>query len=95
MEGAPGAVRSWSVPSLLAKYAGQPFIAKIDIEGAERDLFSGDCSWIDTFPVIIVELHDWLFPKARTAQPFLKAIAARNRDILLKENNVFSIRNDG
>lgn len=71
-----------------------PFIAKIDIEGAESDVFSGDTSWIDKFPVLIVELHDWLYPKQRMAQSFLKAVAPLDRDFVLHGEHVVSIRND-
>jgi FkbM family methyltransferase len=71
-----------------------PFIAKIDIEGAERDLFEGPTAWVDRFPLLIIELHDWLLPKQRTAQPFLKCVAQRNRDFVYVGENVFSIRND-
>ena len=71
-----------------------PFIAKIDIEGAERDLFQEPTAWVDRFPLLIIELHDWLLPKQRTAQPFLKCMAERNRDFVHIGENVFSIRND-
>jgi FkbM family methyltransferase len=71
-----------------------PFIAKIDIEGAERDLFEEPTAWVDRFPLLIIELHDWLLPKQRTAQPFLKCVAQRNRDFVYVGENVFSIRND-
>jgi FkbM family methyltransferase len=71
-----------------------PFIAKIDIEGAELDLFAGPTAWVDDFPVVIIELHDWLLPKQRTAEPFLKCVAGRNRDFVHISENVFSIRND-
>ena len=71
-----------------------PFIAKIDIEGAEQDLFQEPTAWIDRFPLLIIELHDWLLPKQRTAQPFLKCMAQRNRDFVHIGENVFSIRND-
>jgi len=71
-----------------------PFIAKIDIEGAEHDLFQETTAWVDRFPLLIVELHDWLLPKQRTAQPFLRCVADRNRDFVYAGENVFSIRND-
>ena len=70
-----------------------PFLAKIDIEGAEADLFSRDTDWIDQFPLIIVELHDWLLPKQGTSRNFLRCIAARNRDFVYLGENIFSIRN--
>jgi hypothetical protein len=71
-----------------------PFIAKIDIEGAERDLFQEPTAWVDHFPLLIVELHDWLLPKQRTSEPFLKCVSQRDRDFVHIGENVFSIRND-
>lgn len=70
-----------------------PFLIKIDIEGAEADLFSGECAWIDRFPLIIIELHDWMLPGKRTAQPFLKQIAKRDRDFVHIGDNVYSLSN--
>lgn len=51
-----------------------PFTIKIDIEGAEGDLLSGNTEWVARTPLIIVELHDWLLPNAKTSQPFLQCI---------------------
>ena len=39
-----------------------PFIVKIDIEGAEDDLFSDNIEWLKRTPLVMIELHDWLFP---------------------------------
>jgi hypothetical protein len=33
-------------------------ILKVDIEGAEKEVFSGAASWIDRVDGIIIELHD-------------------------------------
>jgi FkbM family methyltransferase len=93
----PGAprVQAVTVAELLRLPAGPttPFIAKIDIEGFEADLFTGDTGWIDAFPVLIIELHDWLFPGKATSQSFLKAIAGKDRDFVILGENVFSLRN--
>jgi FkbM family methyltransferase len=68
-----------------------PFIAKIDIEGAEEELFSADTGWIDDFPLLVVELHDWLLPKSASSRNFLRCMAARERDFVSRGENVFSI----
>ena len=68
-------------------------IVKIDIEGFESDLFQTNLDWIDDCPLIIIELHDWLFPAAQTSANFLKAISGRNRDFVYRGENVFSLRN--
>lgn len=70
-----------------------PFIVKIDIEGGEDDLFAQNTDWIDRFPLIIIELHDWLLPGERTSANFLRAVSQRNRDFVHIGENIFSIRN--
>ena len=57
-------------------------MAKIDIEGAEQDLFSDNIEWITLTPLLIVELHDWLLPKGRTSRPFLECISKLDRDFV-------------
>lgn len=71
-----------------------PFIIKLDIEGFEKDLFSKNVNWVDRFPIIIIETHDWMLPKTANSQPFLKVISNRNRDFIHRGENIFSISND-
>lgn len=75
------------------KISGNPFIFKIDIEGAEEDLFSRSSKIFDEFPLIIIELHDWLFPKKGKSQNFLKWHLSKNRDFVYIGENIFSISN--
>jgi FkbM family methyltransferase len=70
-----------------------PFIVKIDIEGGEDRLFQGDTGWIDAFPLMIIELHDWLLPESGLSASFLQAIAPLRRDFVYFSENIFSIRN--
>ncbi len=37
-------------------------ILKIDIEGAEREVFHDPSKWINSVGMLIIELHDWLKP---------------------------------
>lgn len=71
-----------------------PFIAKIDIEGGEAELFARDTEWVDRFPLLVIELHDWLLPRGRTSRSFLRCIAALDRDFVAIGENVFSIANE-
>jgi FkbM family methyltransferase len=71
-----------------------PFIVKVDIEGAEADLFASNTEWVARTPVLIVELHDWMFPKAGTALPFLQCVSKLNRDFLHMGEDVWSIAHD-
>ena len=70
-----------------------PFTAKIDIEGAEADLFAANTDWVQSFDLLIIELHDWMLPGQGTSRNFLKCIANLDRDFLHIGENIFSIRN--
>jgi FkbM family methyltransferase len=72
----------------------QPYLAKIDIEGGEAELFSRDTGWAERFALLIVELHDWLLPRAGSARNFLRWAAERDRDFVYVGENVFSIANE-
>lgn len=71
----------------------EPFYVKIDIEGGEAHLFDKNTEWVQEFPIMSVELHDWLIPQGGTAKSFLHCIAALDRDFVIRGENVFSIRN--
>lgn len=71
----------------------EPYIAKIDIEGGEEALFSCDTEWVDRFPLLIIELHDWLLPRSGSSRNFLSCVARRDRDFVYLGENVFPIRN--
>jgi FkbM family methyltransferase len=91
-----GSVETVTVDELLAGEGSDvfPLIVKIDIEGGEADVFDGDTGWVDRTPIIIVELHDWMFPRSGVARPFLRCVSARDRDFVQSGENVISIAND-
>jgi FkbM family methyltransferase len=66
-----------------------PMIFKIDIEGGEQSLFSKNTEWMKRFPLIIIELHDWMLPFSGSAKFFLKAVANYEFDFLHKGENIF------
>lgn len=68
-----------------------PFVLKVDIEGAEGDLFSRNTDAISDFPLVSVELHDWLMPTAGTSESFLRWHLAEHRDLVQRGENVFSM----
>jgi len=71
-----------------------PFICKIDIEGAEKDLFGANYDWMTQFAVIIIELHDWMLPGEGNSRNFLKALSEHNFDMVFKGENAFCFNND-
>lgn len=92
-------VSGYSVPAITIEQAmsnalkGTPFILKIDIEGAEEDLFSRHSEMFDQFPVVIIELHDWMLPNQATSNNFLGWHASHKRDFVYIGENIFSISN--
>lgn len=70
-----------------------PLLIKIDIEGFEENLFSCNTEWFDRFPLLIIELHDWMLPGKSTSRPFLSEMGKRNRDFIIHGENVFSFSN--
>jgi FkbM family methyltransferase len=85
-----------SVPELLEEADAQqlfPLICKIDIEGGEAALFANNTAWVDRFALIIIELHDWLFPGEGNSRNFLKTIAAHDFDFMYRGENAFCFNN--
>ena len=68
-----------------------PFLLKIDVEGAEKQLFATPAAVFDQFPVIIIEPHDWMFPGERTSIGFFQFHAEAGREFAMKHENVASI----
>lgn len=88
-------VKCRSVQSLIDEHADlTPFLIKIDIEGFESQLFAGDNSWVDNFKVIVIEIHDWMLPGQAISSNLMQALGGRDRDLVFRGENLFSIRND-
>jgi FkbM family methyltransferase len=62
---------------------GSLFIAKIDIEGFESDLFAENTEWVASVPVLLFEPHDWLFPGHRTSRNLLKVLSGIDHEMLI------------
>lgn len=92
---AVGTAPAVSVPTLLSRTQATPFLAKIDIEGAEAELFSANTDWVDLFPAIAIELHDWMLPGQASSAPFLRCVGEKGRDFINPSQTdiVFSLRN--
>jgi FkbM family methyltransferase len=93
----PGSAPSTLVPSIsprsiLAHPAATgktPLIFKVDIEGGEADLFSGDTGWMNEFALIIIELHDYLMPFSGSSRSFQKALGQHEFDFVHRGENFF------
>ena len=70
------------------------FIVKIDIEGAEIDMFAGDTGWVARTPLIVFEDHDWRFCWSGSAHAILSVLTRQKRDYLKNGENTFSFSHD-
>ena len=85
-----------SVPELLEEAEAMqlfPLLCKIDIEGGEAALFAKNTAWVDRFALIIIELHDWLFPGDGNSRNFLRTIASHDFDFTYRGENAFCFNN--
>jgi FkbM family methyltransferase len=70
---------------------GVAFIAKIDIEGFEDDLFSENLSWLDDVCMVIVEPHDCLHPTKATSRSLQSAFGERSFGLFLHGENIIYV----
>ena len=56
------AVDTITIPEIVELAGGWIDILKIDIEGAEKEIFRADCQWLDQVGILIIELHDGTMP---------------------------------
>lgn len=74
---------------------GELFIAKVDIEGFEDDLFAEATDWIDQAAMLYIEPHDHIFPDRGSSASFQRAMGTRDFDVLIKGENLIYIRREG
>jgi FkbM family methyltransferase len=71
---------------------GVPFIAKIDIEGFELDLFLDNLEWLNSVFVVMIEPHDWMLPGKKTSRSFQIAMAKHEFELFISGENLVYIR---
>lgn len=81
-------VRAITIDDIIREYGLTNIdLLKVDIEGAEKELFSASDSWLPHVDAICIELHDWFKPGcARTffaAVPDFSAEAWRGENVLV------------
>jgi len=70
---------------------GRLLIAKLDIEGAEREACKVSIDLLRKTPCIAVEPHDWLFPGGGCMSAVLTAVADGGFDVLVSGENIFFV----
>jgi FkbM family methyltransferase len=79
-EMAPGVINTVTIMDIMEQFnIEQVDLLKLDIETAERELFSSDYeTWLPRVKAIVIELHDFI--SSGTAKPFFLAINKTFRD---------------
>lgn len=93
-QGSDFSLQGITIKELMDKY-NMPVIdiLKIDIEGAEYNLFANDPAvWLDKTRCLIIELHDLLRPG--TSQLFFKEMAKYKWNTFIKGENIVSFKVD-
>ncbi len=87
-----GRVQAIAITDLIGQHQdATPFILKVDIEGFEAELFSGSTDWVDDFPVIMIEIHDWMLPGKALSQNVFKVLSQGPRDVVISGENLLAI----
>ncbi len=88
-------VNGVTIDDILARWSeGAPVdLLKIDIEGAEKELFSVPCdSWLGRTRLMVIELHDWMIPGC---EPALERATRGYRFLtMVKGEDTILVRND-
>jgi len=86
-------VRAFTINEICALAAVEsPLIVKIDIEGAQVNLFKSNTSWVCNTHLVMLELDDWLLPWQGTSRPFFACISQYPFDYLISGETIFCFR---
>jgi FkbM family methyltransferase len=69
-------------------------VLKIDVEGAEKEIFKNESEFLAKVPLIIMEPHDWMLPFEGSSRNFYFEICKLDFDILMHGENIFCFNNE-
>lgn len=82
----------YSIETLVEQYQLKKYMVKMDIEGAEYEIFKlGDLKWLDNCHLFVIETHEWILPETHMDE--LIETTLKNRGFSkteLGENKIFS-----
>jgi FkbM family methyltransferase len=85
----PNVLRAYTILEVLKlEKLNRLFLVKMDIEGAESQVFLDPAQWLALTAVMIIELHDWLMPGQGTSRNFFKRLAENSFDVVLQGENL-------
>lgn len=87
----PDTCQAISINDLLAEEKKKEIdIAKIDIEGSEKELFNKNTQWLSKTNLIVIEFHDRMKPGS--SKPFWEAVQGMNFRKYRKRKNIILVR---
>lgn len=89
-------IRAYSIPEICKMTnSASPFIAKIDIEGAQQILFRDNIDWVSGTHLLMLELDDWQMPWVGTSRSFFAVVSRIPFDYLIRGESIFCFRDFG
>lgn len=87
-------LRAYTIEEVIHQNdANRLFLVKIDIEGAESQVFQESAKWLGEATVLIIELHDWLLPGQGTSRNFFKRLSENSFDVIIRGENLLLFQN--
>jgi hypothetical protein len=81
------------MPQAFAKVPkGVPFIAKVDIEGFESELFATNVDWLNDVYMVVIEPHDYQFAGMKTSRSFQSAMANHDFELFISGDSLIYMR---
>lgn len=89
--GIPGDIDTITIPDIISPEQNKKILLKIDIEGAEKELFeSGFDSWLGDIDILAIELHDWF--RAGCSTTFYKATSQYQFNQFIQSENIVLVK---
>lgn len=86
-------LRGYTVDEILAMDPqNRAVLVKVDIEGAEADLFREPADWFESTFMVVIELHDWLMPGQGTSRNFFRRLGETSFEVVLSGENLLLFR---
>lgn len=91
--GRTGLLRAFTIDEIAHQDPnGRLLLTKIDIEGAESEVFRQPAAWMSEVAVIVTEIHDWLLPGQGTSNNLFRRIGEQGFDVVLQGENLLLFR---
>lgn len=92
----PDAMRACTIDELCELGGGGGvLVVKIDIEGAQAQLFQRNTRWVSRVHLVTLELDDWLMPWQGTSRSFFSCLSQYPFEYLLGGESIFCYQDMG